>query len=303
MSAWKSPRMFCYVETGRCLSKGVFRESVEASACVQEYKSDTGEDMVRVKASLAMEIELELPKEEYVALGAAGLQKFARERLVTFTKKTQLGGVSSGMGEAIERAVRSERRGLMTVTAPCGRPEDVPYMPGEAEPLQPTDGDREMGQTPETDQAPKAKKRAADEQAVPEQDETAGGADEEKEIAEQSLDASMDSNRTGGDVDMVDERSKESAESRELGLEGEKVKVVSSESGAAFEDARSGVEDSSAVETDLSRAESSAAALGSEAERAVVREAVSSKGGGVGGLGCPPTGGVSEGLSGADGKP
>ena len=186
-------RMFCYVETGRCLSKGVFRESVEASACVQEYKSDTGEDMVRVTASLAMEIELELPKEEYVALGAAGLQKFARERLGAFTKKTQLGGVSSGMGEAIERAVRSERRGLMTVTAPCGKPEDIPYTPGEAEPLQPPDGDREMGQTPETDQAPKAKKRAADEQAVPEQDETAGGADEEKEVAEQSLDASMDS--------------------------------------------------------------------------------------------------------------
>ena len=119
-------RMFCYVETGRCLAKGMFSESVEASACVEEYKSEAGEDMVRVKASLAMEIVLELPKDEYSALGATGLQKFARERLGAFTRKTQLGGVNSAMGDAIERAVRSERRGLLTVTAPCGKPERCP---------------------------------------------------------------------------------------------------------------------------------------------------------------------------------
>ena len=123
------------------------------------------------------------------------------------------------------------------------------------------------------DQAPKAKKRAAEEQAGPEGDETAGSADEKREVADQGLDASMDSSKTGGDVDMADEKSKGSTDANEPALESEKVKAVSSESGAGFEDARSGVGDSSVAETDLSRAESSAVALGLEAERAVVREA------------------------------
>ena len=91
-----------------------------------------------------MKLQVDLPKQEYLALGAEGVPESCTEN---FMSKTRSGEVDStkALSEAIEKAMLSEHRGLVSVSRSGAKPGDIPYQPGETEEIKPKDGDEEMG--------------------------------------------------------------------------------------------------------------------------------------------------------------